>query len=302
MADRAQPLVAIVILNWNGWRDTLECLASLRTLAYPNYHVFVVDNASSDDSEAKIGAAFPDVTMIQSGANRGFAGGNNVGIRSALASGAEYVWLLNNDTLVRPEALSALVRRAESDPRIGFVGSKILYADQPDRIWFAGGTLSERNGVTNHVGMNQRDDGNVPIAGETGYAVGTSLLARRQVIEEIGLVPEQYFLYMEEVDWEYTGRQRGWKIWYEPASVVLHKVSASIGHQTPFQVFYLERARAIFVMRHLPKALLASTLFSLRYHLLRHLAHGQPRMALASVRGLASGVAYGLRHRHEGVV
>src|SRR5689334_13312211 len=141
MPEPMSPSVSVVLLNWNGWKDTIPCVESLRQLGYANVQIVVVDNASTDESEERIRAACPDVTLLQSGANRGFAGGNNVGIRYALEHSADYVWLLNNDTLVRPNTLSALVARAESDPRIGFVGSKILYASRPDLVWYAGATL-----------------------------------------------------------------------------------------------------------------------------------------------------------------
>jgi len=157
--------------------------------------------------------------------------------------------------------------------------------------------VSRHNGVTTHIRMNERDTGgNLPE--QTGYAVGTSLLARRKVIEHIGLMPEMYFLYMEEVDWQHTAKQVGWRIWYAPESVVRHKVSATVGNQSPFQVFHLERSRTIFVFRHLPGAVLASVLFSVRHLFLHHIWHRRWRMAAASVRGVASGILCGIK-RHS---
>lgn len=292
-----QPLVSVVLLNWNGWHDTLECLESLGALTYPRLSVIVVDNGSTDGSEERIRAAHPEVTLLQSGANLGFAGGNNIGIRYALDHAADYVWLLNNDTLVLPDTLTTLVARAESDLTLGFVGSKILLAGDHSRVWFGGGSLATASGITQHVGGGALDDDRVRPAQLTDYANGCSVLARRATIEQVGVIPEVYFLYYEEVDWQYSGRAYGWRAFYEPASVVYHKVSASVGEATPFQVFYLERGRAIFVLRHLPHALIPSTLFWLRYLLVRHLVHRRWGLAWASVRGLAAGLRDGLRLR-----
>src|SRR6266568_5938037 len=119
----------IIILNWHGWQCTIECVESCKKLSYLNFRILVVDNGSTDGSEAILRERFPDVELLQTGANLGFAGGNNVGIRYALEQGAEYVWLLNNDTTVDADALSALVRMAEGDTKIGMAGSKILYHD-----------------------------------------------------------------------------------------------------------------------------------------------------------------------------
>jgi GT2 family glycosyltransferase len=278
-----------VILNWNGWHDTIPCVESLRELTYPNYQIVVVDNASSDDSEARIRAACPDVTLLQSGANRGFAGGNNVGIRYALEHGADYVWLLNNDTLADPAALSALVARAESDPQIGFAGSKVLYESQPDIVWFAGGAIQPRNARGAYL-SDVPDDEQLPPAHESNYLAGTSLLARRVAIQQVGLMPECYFLYYEEVDWQYSGRKAGWKTMYEPASVILHKVSRTVGQNSPLQAFHIGRSRMIFVRRHMPKARRGAILDILYFDAALRAKAGHWKAAFASLRGMVAGM------------
>ena len=246
------PLVYILLLNWNGWQDTLDCLKSLHTLSYPNYQLVVVDNASTDDSEEHIRAAEPGICILQAEANLGFAGGNNIGIRHALASGAEYVWLLNNDTIVDSGALSALVSRAQLDASIGFVGSKILYAHQPHLVWFAGGKVMPHNGAAGHEPAEVPDNDNLPPPQITAYVTACSVLARREVIEEIGGLPEQYFLYYEDVDWQFVGRRHDWVSFDEPKSVVWHKVSATVRRALPSTraAFHIARSRIIFVRRH----------------------------------------------------
>ncbi|MCX7596938.1 MAG: glycosyltransferase family 2 protein, partial [Fischerella sp.] len=135
--------VFVILLNWNGWQDTVKCIVSLKGLSYPNYEIVVLDNASTNDSVEQIRAAHPDVTLIETGANLGFAGGNNVGIRYALEHGAEYIWLLNNDTIVDANALSAMVTKAESDPKIGLVGSVLYYMNNPGSVQaWGGGTVN----------------------------------------------------------------------------------------------------------------------------------------------------------------
>lgn len=290
VAQKVSPLVYIILLNWNGSHDTIPCVESLRQMTYPNYRVVVVDNASSDDSEERIRAACPDVTVLQSGANRGFAGGNNVGIRYALDQVADYVWLLNNDTLVRPDTLTALVARAESDPQIGFVGSKILYAGQPNVVWFAGGTILPRNARGAHTPQDAPDDDKLPPAHEPGFLTGCSLLARAAAIRQIGVMPELYFLYYEEVDWQYTGRKAGWKIMFEPASVVLHKISNTAGNDSPTQAFHNARSRMIFVRRHMPRARYGAILDVLYFDASMRARRWRWRAAFASCRGMLAGM------------
>lgn len=136
------PSISIIILNWNGRSDTIECVESCLLSTYPSFRIVVVDNGSSDGSEAALLEKFPYLDIVQTGCNLGYAGGNNRGIRHALANGADYVWLLNNDTVVAPDALAELVAMAEATPHSGMIGSKILFYDRPDTIWFAGGFWS----------------------------------------------------------------------------------------------------------------------------------------------------------------
>jgi len=290
MATAEWPLVYIVVLNWNGWRDTLECIESLRSLTYPNYRIVIVDNGSANDSEARIRAAHPDIPFLQTGRNLGFAGGNNVGIRYALERDADYLWLFNNDALARPDALTALVERAESDPRIGFVGSKVLFASRPDLVWFAGGTINPETGRGEHIPNTAPDDERLPPAHEPSNLTGCSLLARREVVERVGPLPDLYFLYYEEVDWQYTARGRGWKALYEPASVALHKVSVSAGIDSPLAAFHAARSRLIFVRRHMPRARKGAIIDLMRQDAKRQLKARRVKAALATGRGILSGL------------
>lgn len=248
--------VAVVVLNWNGWKDTVACLESLLPSLNRNAQVIVCDNASSDDSLARLqdwasghvkggfvqygrsesqrGGSVddPQLVMIQTGANLGFAGGNNVGIRYALARQHEYVWLLNNDTVVNERSLPALIERMQGDCSIGLCGSTLVYFDQPDVVQALGGAAYDlRRGTATHIGLGIGMD-ELPslesVEAVMSYVIGASMLVSRAFLEAVGLMCEDYFLYFEEADW--IGRANGrFRLGWAPDSIVLHKEGASIG-------------------------------------------------------------------------
>ena len=260
-----KPKAVIVVLNWNGWRDTLECLVSLEHLAYPNYKVVVVDNASSDGSEEKICEAFPAVQLIQSGANLGFAGGNNVGIRYALEQGADYIWLLNNDTVVEPDALTHLVERMANDERVGMCGSTLVYYHDRSKVQaLAGATFNKWLGVSKHIGQHTSRyylASPESVEKRLAYIVGASLLVSRSFVEGVGLLCEDYFLYYEEMDWAIRARDK-FTLAYAPKSVVYHKEGGSVGgdnitlnQKSMTADYYSIRNRIVFTQKHFSYAL-----------------------------------------------
>jgi GT2 family glycosyltransferase len=223
------PRVAVILVNWNGRDITLECLKSLSSVSYPHMDLIVVDNASSDGSAEAIRAQYPNVTLLAMTDNLRFAGGNNAGIREALARGADMVLLLNNDTVVDARFLDHMVARMNADPAFGMVAPKIYYHDQPDRIWFAGGEISMWTGTMRHVGIRETDRGQFDSVREVGYASGCCILVRAEVIRLIGMLDESYYMYTEDADWSMRTRQAGYTIVYEPAARVWHKLSVSSG-------------------------------------------------------------------------
>ena len=223
------PSVFIIVVNWNGKEDTLQCLESLRGLAYPNYTTILVDNGSRDGSVAAVRSHFPEVTILDLPENLRFAGGNNKGIELAMTSGAEFVLLLNNDTVVPKDFLGYLVDRIQSDTTIGMVAPKVCYFSSPDTIWFAGARIRFWTGTMAHIGIRERDQHQFDVAGETDYATGCCVLVSRTVIEAIGMLDESYFMYVEDADWSVRARQAGFRVFYEPRASILHKVSASAG-------------------------------------------------------------------------
>lgn len=250
MPVESVPQVYIILVNWNGTEDTVECLGALSHLDYPRYSVLLIDNGSDTPCTGRISASFPDVEVIESAWNRGFAGANNLGIRTALDRGADYVWLLNNDTAVKPEALSELVRVAESVPHCGIVGSKVLFHESGDVIDFAGGVIHHTRGYTDHRGSGEVDRGQYDGVQEVDYVSGCSLLAKSATIREVGLLEESYFMYWEDTDWCVRTARGGWQVLYAPRSVVYHKKSRGLGRSSPTQVYYLARNALIFTALH----------------------------------------------------
>ncbi len=248
-------MVYIIILNWNGVSDTMQCIESCKRLHYSDFRILVVDNGSSDGSEEMIRKQFPDIHLIQTGTNLGFAGGNNLGIRYAQKQGADYIWLLNNDTIVDEKCLDYLVRAAEAEPARGMVGNKIYYHHAPETIWFAGGKVDlEKGGLTHHTGKDCRDNGSYDTPGPAGYITGCSVLVKKEMVEDIGLLDDNYFLYFEDVDWSLRAAQKGWKLFYEPKARLWHREGAhrKQGYSDTF-MYYSIRNRLYFMKRFAPQ-------------------------------------------------
>ena len=237
-----EPKVTVIIPNWNGIDHIFECLESLLKVEYPNLDVIVVDNNSEDGSPEAIAERFPDVQIIRNLRNLGFAEGCNVGIRRALKNGAAYVWLLNNDAFADKQSLLSLVRTAEREDAIGMTGSKICYYDDPALIWGVGMEISWIRGEADAIGWHQRDTGQFESCRDVDALVGCSLLIKRRVCEEVGLMDKDYFLYAEEVEWCVRARQCGFRCVVVPESIVFHKVGASSGESyRPIASYYNTR-------------------------------------------------------------
>lgn len=297
----ATPPVCIVILNWNGWRDTIECLESVMRSDYPDFRVVVCDNASGDGSleqikawadgrleagagapefarlraapraqtfayleldreQAEAGGSLPDcpLTLIATGGNLGFAGGNNVGLRYGLATGHfEYFWLLNNDTVIEPDSLRHMVARMQSDDLAGICGSTLRHYYAPELVQVLGGSAYNRwRCRSNPIGANQ--PARLPIDGaaveqQMAYVAGASMLVSRTLLQEVGLMAEDYFLYFEEFDWARRASAR-FHLAYAPLSLVYHKEGGSIGTGAKGKIsalalYYLQRNRIKFIRR-----------------------------------------------------
>jgi len=225
------PKVFIIILNWNNWQDTLECLKSLKNLDYPNYEVVVVDNGSTDDSVKQIiNATRKDlVALIETGKNLGFSGGNNVGIKYALEHGADYALILNNDTVVESNFLKKLVEVGESDENIGVLGPRINYIEPKDVVWFNGGKFSWPLKYNYHLDFRKKEGELKNFKPrEVDFITGAAMFVKRSVFDKIGLLDERFFLYFEDMDFCLRAKSAGFKSVVVPEAKIYHKVSASV--------------------------------------------------------------------------
>lgn len=259
------PSVAIIIVNWNGAGDTIDCIESLKKINPPsggqNYKIFLIDNGSDDDSFSKFQSLYigaKDIELTKLNKNLGFGGGNNVGIKSALDAGFGYVLLLNNDTIVEPDFLDELVKVAQSDEKVGIVGPKIYYYNEPNRIWFGGGKFTWLGGGR-HLQYEEMDRSpDEKKTKETEYMTGCALLVKSEVVKKIGLLEESFFMYYEDTDWSLRARKAGYKILYVPSAKIYHKVSRSASKLgNPIIHYYHIRNALLLSKRQAPKIILA---------------------------------------------
>jgi len=244
-----KPLISIISINYNQSKVTLDFLKSLESLTYPNYEVIVVDNASPNDRPDLITEKFPHVSLIKSSKNLGFAGGNNIGI---LHSKGEYLFFINNDTEVHPNCLEPLVEVFYAHPNVGMVSPKIIFHQKKDEriMQYAGGSkLNYTTGVGAFFGYGEIDQNQYQSA-YTEIIHGAAVMVPRKLIEKIGVWPDLYFLYYEEIDWSEHFKNAGYKLYYESTSEIYHKESMSIGKATPLRVLYMNRNRALFIRRN----------------------------------------------------
>jgi GT2 family glycosyltransferase len=222
--------VYIIILNWNNWNDTIECLQSVFKSKYESYSVVVCDNYSENDSFARLKTWIANklctkdkIALLQTGANLGYAGGNNVGLKYALEKGdGDYFWILNNDTVVQETALEELVKYASIHEKTGIIGSKIMDYYAPEKIQSVGCWFNEMLGTSgNFTDINK--------IGEIDYIAGASLFLTKELLQGVGFLSEEYFLYYEEPDLAYRARRKQYKCGCALASIVYHKEGASIG-------------------------------------------------------------------------
>ncbi len=245
----SDPLVVTVILNTNRREDTLACLASLARADCARHAILVLDNASTDGSVEAIRAGFPAVIVLPLAENRGYAGNNNVGIRHALDLGAEWVFVLNEDTIVDPGCIRALVQAGESAPDVGIVGPKVLHHDQPQVIQSAGGTLG-RYWRSLHRGENEPDHGQFDSQAEVDWVSGCSIFVRAEAVRRAGMLDERYFYYWEETEWCIRVRRHGYRILYAPAATLQHKGVQVDYRPKPVVGYYNTRNRLMTLAKH----------------------------------------------------
>ena len=280
--------ISIISVNYNGFAVTTAMIDSLRRPVTTPLENVVVDNGSARDEAALLRERYPDIVVLRSDENLGFAGGNNLGIRAATG---DCLLLLNNDTEVTDNTLHHLAETLDADPSIGAVCPKIRFWAPPQAIQFAGYTpltrITLRNGL---IGFGQPDDGSYDSPHETPYAHGAAMMVRREAVGKAGPMPEEYFLYYEELDWSERLREAGYRIVYDPRATVFHKESATTGQQSPLRSYYLTRNRLLFARRNRRGAARRlSIIYQLGVALPKSVAaallHGRRDLAAAALRG-----------------
>ena len=245
--------LTVIVLNWNGLADTRALLPTLERSRMPlgwRLRVMVVDNGSTDGSPAAISGEFPNVEFVVLAENRRFAGGNNEGLRRAMARMDDAIMLLNNDTEADPGMLEHLILALEQEPRAGAVAPLIYFGAPSRTIWYAGGRCIPALGHASHRGLRTLDDGRYRSLEETGYLTGCALLAWRSVWERTGLLDERYFIYAEDCDWCLRARAAGFRLLFVPTARLWHKVSASSGTGSPWKIYQRLRANLTMFARH----------------------------------------------------
>jgi len=296
--------VGVVLVNWNGGDLTLACLKSLYTADRQPWRILVVDNASEDGSPQTIAERFPGVTVLRETQNTGFAKANNTGTRKLMDQGADAIWVLNNDTEVAADCLSALQDGLAQDAGAGVVTGKILRHDDPGVIWYAGGRLNRLTLTTAHRGLGERDRGQYDREGKTAFVSGCCMLIRRETLERVGLFNETYFAYCEDAEWCIRALAAGETLRYVPRATLTHKVSASV-HKNAFKekrgtvaplVHYLNARNRLFTLRlhaHRPSQILAGygwyCGFSL-WIIAGHLLKGRWAKLSGRIRGIRDGL------------
>ena len=275
--------VVTVILNWNSWRDTVECLRSLEKLDYP-HKLLVIDNASTNDSAIRIRETCPQVELIALSENLGFGGGCNLGIRRAMALDAGCIWLLNSDAIVETSSLRAMVETMESDDGIGAVGSVLYEMNDPDRVQVWGGFR-----VRMVLGGVKRYKTRTPID-RLEYISGASCLLRADAVRSVGYFDEGFFMYWEDADLGYRLRRAGWKLAVAERSRVWHKGCASMGRRSTAHDRWNNFSATRFFRRY-SKAPVIPLIVGGGYRIARRLALGDFKRVAAVIRGTMEGVS-----------
>ncbi len=301
-APNAQPLVYVVVVNWNTAEYTVACFASLQAISYPNYRILVIDNASSDGSPDVIGTAYPDVSLIRLSENFGFTGANNVGFQHALEHGAAFVYLLNADTRVAPNFLTQAVHTALSDASIGIVGSKVLHADRPDTLQSMG--LRANLTIGHHgrsFGYDQIDQGQCDHITDVDLLGGCAMMISRACLETVGGFDDAFFAFQEDFDVCLQAKAAGFRVVMSPLSRVWHYGGGSVGGAvSASHMYYNVRNTLRLLGKHRPmsnKAVkLVRTGCVVGAHVMQVLLNKPSRAALREIVRGALGYHRGIAH------
>lgn len=242
--------VFAIVLNFNSKEHIVKCLRSLSQLSIKNFKPIIVDNNSTDGSVEMVKKQFRKIKIIQNKNNLGYAKGNNLGIKYALKNNADYIFLLNPDTTLENNAINELLYAMEANARIGIAGPKIYTKN--GRIWSCGGEIDKKRYTGGLIGFGGKDHGQYDQEAEVGFISGTAMFIRRVVFEKVGLLPHDYFLYYEDVDFCLKAKQAGFKIYLIPHSIAYHDWSSAVGKKSPMKEYFMARNHFLFLEKHAP--------------------------------------------------
>jgi GT2 family glycosyltransferase len=242
-------MISFITVDYNGLNDTIELIESIHNIVHSvPYEIIVVDNASRNDDAEEIRKRFPDIVVLRSLKNLGFAGGNNLGLKYATG---EYLFFINNDTYIEEDHFDELIQLFEKYSDIGGISPKIRYSVEPHNIQYAGFTPMSKITLRNStIGYGEIDNGQYDKAYPTSFLHGAAMLIKREVIENVGIMSEDYFLYYEEMDWCCRIKDSGYELWYNPIQTIFHKESQSTGKFSSLHLFYLTRNRLLYAYRN----------------------------------------------------
>jgi GT2 family glycosyltransferase len=283
--------VAVVLLGLNGREDTLRCLETLQHSDTPDLRIILVDNGSTDGSGDAVREAYPEVTVLRQETNQGFSEGNNIGIREGLAGGADWVMIVNNDTLFARDTISKMVEAAQTDPAIGVVCPLILYAEPDDVIWYAGRKFDLRRGYHGRPwGLGDKDTGQFTGIYDVDTATGCAMLMPRAALEKVGLLDAELFFYMEDTDWCLRFRESGYRVVVAADARLWHAVSSAFGGENNDTVYYYGIRNTIEILnRHEPmrgpRKLIRTAEVVIAYTVFVRQARSKPKAFKAIIEG-----------------
>lgn len=246
-------LVAIIILNYKGLDDTIECVKSVKKIMYKNFLCAIVDNDSQDGSYEKLKEMFPEYKIIQFGENKGYAAGNNLGIKYALQEEAEYVCILNNDVIVKSDFLNVIIEYMEKNNTVGIAGPKICEYFAPEVIQSTGARIDLYKGVVPALNVGIAEEKISDEIIQCDYVGGACLIVKSEVISKIGLIPECYFLFFEETEWCLKAKRCNYDVVCISKAKIFHKGSASINKISGLSEYYFSKNQVLFEKRNASK-------------------------------------------------
>lgn len=249
MITNSSDKVFIIVLNWNGYKDTLNCIKSLMKYKKQNHEIVVVDNNSEDNSVEKLRHDFPGLKILETGSNLGYAGGNNVGIKFALDHGADYLFILNNDCTIDSKCLDKIIEPF-SDHRVGVVQPVIYYSDEKRKVWVKGFNINWKKRSLDKILFN------TPLSKkdvyQVGWVTGAAMFIKREVVEKAGFIPDEYFMFSEDIEWSLKIRLAGYKLMVSKKAKVFHKVGSSFGRGSNLGLYYSTRNILFLLKKYAP--------------------------------------------------